>query len=100
LKPWFLWRDGAPGGESPSQIGRRVDRLLDSLRDDLERGDVVRISHGHLSRVVGARWLGQPTAFGASLIYDTARICILDHEHQIAGIRLWNADPRDPAASG
>lgn len=97
--PWLLWRDGAPGGESPAQIGHRVDRLLDSMRSDLERGDVVLISHGHLSRVVGARWLVQPTAFGASLGYDTARVCVLGHEHAVPSIRLWNADPRDPAAS-
>lgn len=99
LQPWFLWRDGCPGGESPGQIGRRVDRLLDSLREDLEHGDVVLVSHGHLSRVVGARWLDQPTAFGASLVYDTARLCVLGHEHAIPGIRLWNAGPRDPAAN-
>jgi len=98
-RPWLLWRDGCPGGESPADIGRRVDRLIDSFRGDLERGDVVLVAHGHLSRVVGARWLGQPTKFGGSLGYDTARVCVLGHEHGVPSIRLWNADPRDPAAS-
>ncbi len=97
--PWVIWRDGCPGGESPQQIGARVDRLLDRIFDDLERGDVVLVAHGHLSRVVGARWLGQPTAFGASLLYDTARICVLTHDRSIPALALWNADPRDPAAA-
>ena len=53
---WSLWRDGCPGGESPAQVGARADRVLERLR--AAGGDAAAFAHGHILRVVTARWLG------------------------------------------
>jgi broad specificity phosphatase PhoE len=90
---WNLWTDGCPGGESPSAVAARLDRALDRVRPLLDAGDVAIVSHGHACRVLGARWLGEPAAFGARLILDTATLSVLGHEHGRAAIRSWNASP-------
>jgi probable phosphoglycerate mutase len=51
-----LWTDGCPGGESPEQIGARIDRVLARAKELLDRGDVALVGHGHALRVCGARW--------------------------------------------
>jgi broad specificity phosphatase PhoE len=88
---WSLWTDGCPGGESPEAVGARIDRLLDRVRPMLVDGDVALVSHGHALRVVGARWIEQPVAFGARLGLDTATLSELGFERQIESIRAWNA---------
>jgi probable phosphoglycerate mutase len=87
---WDLWTDGCPGGESPAQVGARLDRVLGRARPLLERGDVALIGHGHASRVVGARWVGLPPAVGALLRLDTAARCVLGFDHGRQVIRRWN----------
>jgi broad specificity phosphatase PhoE len=88
---WSLWADGCPGGESPERVGERLDRILDRVRPLLVDGDVALVSHGHALRVVGARWIEQPVAFGARLTLDTATLSELGFEHQKESIRAWNA---------
>ena len=88
---WSLWTDGCPGGESPDEVGARLDRVLDRVRPLLVDGDVALVSHGHALRVVGARWIEQPVAFGARLTLDTATLSELGFEHQKESIRAWNA---------
>ncbi len=90
---WSLWTDGAPGGETPEQIGARVDALLDRAAALLEHGDVAFIAHGHSLRVVGARWVGLPPAGGGLLRLDTATVSVLGFEHGRRVIRRWNAPP-------
>ena len=53
---WTLWRDGVPDGETAAEVGARVDRLIDELRS--ADGDAAVFSHGHLLRVLAARWIG------------------------------------------
>jgi len=88
---WSLWTDGCPGGESPEQVGPRLDRVLDRVRPLLADGDVALVSHGHALRVLGARWVEQPVAFGARLGLDTATLSELGFEHHMESIRSWNA---------
>jgi probable phosphoglycerate mutase len=85
---WSLWRDGCPGGEDAAAVGRRADAVLTSLED--VSGDVVLIAHGHLLRVLAARWIGQSPAGGAWLALDPATISILGHERGTRVIGLWN----------
>jgi probable phosphoglycerate mutase len=59
---WSLWRDGAPGGESPAEVAARADRVLSRVRPLLDDGDVALVAHGHLLRVLGARWVGLPAS--------------------------------------
>src|SRR5947209_58983 len=60
---WNLWRDGCPGGETPDQVGRRADSALERLR--AAGGDVLVFAHGHILRVVTARWLQMGPEEGA-----------------------------------
>jgi broad specificity phosphatase PhoE len=90
---WVLFRDGCPGGESPQQVGARIDRVLDRARAALDDGDVALIAHGHSLRVVTARWLDQPVAAGAKYRLDTATLSTLGHEHGRPVLATWNMPP-------
>jgi probable phosphoglycerate mutase len=87
---WQLFRDGCPGGESLNAVGERADRVLSRIRDI--DGDVVLFSHGHILRVLGARWIGLDAAGGRLLMLSTASLSALGHEHSKAdsAIRTWN----------
>jgi len=87
---WVLWRDGCPGGETPEQVGARIDRVLARVRELLPRGDVALVGHGHSLRVAGARWVGLPVAAGGLLALDTATLCTLGYEHERPVVRGWN----------
>lgn len=85
---WLLWRDGAPDGETPEQIGERADRVISrALEAD---GDVALFAHGHVLRALGARWIELPAAYGGHLALGTAAVCELDHEREQRVIRVWN----------
>jgi broad specificity phosphatase PhoE len=89
---WWLWTDGCPGGESPEQVGARLDRVLARARTLLDRGDVALVAHGHSLRVAGARWIGLDTRHGGALRLDTGTLSILGFEHDVDPvIRSWNA---------
>jgi broad specificity phosphatase PhoE len=89
---WNLFRDGCPGGESPSDISSRADRLIVRLRH--LQGATAVFTHGHFGRVLGARWIGLPVAHGQHLLLDTASISILGFEHRSVeepAIAVWNS---------
>jgi broad specificity phosphatase PhoE len=89
---WSLWTDGCPGGESPEQVGARVDRVLAYATTFLERGDVAFVGHGHSLRVCGARWAGLAVKAGGVLKLDTATLSTLGYEHEVDQvIDTWNA---------
>jgi broad specificity phosphatase PhoE len=88
---WQLFRDGAPGGESPAQIGARADRVVQRVR--AASGDVLLFSSGHFIRVLADRWLAlHPGSLGAYLLLDTASLSALGYDHSLSQpvIRLWN----------
>jgi len=98
---WNLFRDGAPNGETPAQISERVDRLIVDLRT-LD-GNVALFSHGHLCRVLAARWIGLSVEQSERLLLNTASISILSYAHDRPddpAIALWNSEASesfDPA---
>ncbi len=85
---WSLWTDGVPGGEMPGDMGARLDPLVAELREI--EGDVVVFAHGHVLRVLTARWLGLPPAAGALFVLSTATVSVLGHERGTPALRLWN----------
>ena len=89
---WVLWRDGCPGGEGPEEVGTRADTLLDRLRE--VDGDAVVFAHGHILRVVAARWVQLPPAAGARFALRAGAICVLGFERETEVIQLWNEAPR------
>ena len=76
---WILFRDGPAGGESVAAIQARVDRLVAKLKG--LTGNVLCFAHGHLLRVLAARWVDQPVVFAGSLLLDTATVSILSFDH-------------------
>jgi broad specificity phosphatase PhoE len=94
-RSWSLWHDGTvPGettGETLEQVAQRVDRVLDRVRPLLADGDVVLVAHGHVLRVLAARWLGLGPEAGALLPLATGRYGLLGHEHEWQALTGWNA---------
>ena len=86
---WSIWRDGVPGGETVEQVGRRADRVIAEVR--ASSGDVILFGHGHLLRILAARWLGLPPARGRSLALGTATMSVLGWERENRVIEGWNA---------
>jgi probable phosphoglycerate mutase len=86
---WFLWRDGCPGGESPDEVAVRADRLIAELQG-LD-GDALLFAHGHILRVLTARWLELGPEWGSRFVLGTATLSTLGWERDTAAIRLWNA---------
>jgi probable phosphoglycerate mutase len=85
---WSLWKDGVPGGETVEQVGLRADRVIDQIRSI--DGDVALFAHGHVLRVLAARWIGLPPDSGSRLALDTATLCVLGYERETPVIRRWN----------
>lgn len=93
---WNLFRDGGPNGESPAQVAARADHLIAHLRT--LAGNVAVFTHGHLGRVLGARWIGLSVEQAQRLLLSTASISILAYEHNRAdrpAIAVWNDIPAD-----
>jgi broad specificity phosphatase PhoE len=101
---WNLWRDGCPGGESPSDVAARVDRAIElavggrsgAADAPADAGahaptDTIAFAHGHVLRVLGARWMDLGAGRGERLLLDTATISKLGHEHTYRVIERWNA---------
>ena len=90
---WDLFRDGSPGGESVPEVSTRIDRLV--MRLKALNGNVLLFAHGHILRVLAARWVNQPVPFGRSLLLSTATVSILGFDHLAMdepAIKLWNDD--------
>jgi probable phosphoglycerate mutase len=85
---WNLWRDGCPGGESPGQVGGRADRVLE--RALAAGGDVLLFAHGHMLRVIAARWIEMPVTAGARLALAAGSLSRLGYERQTRVVREWN----------
>jgi broad specificity phosphatase PhoE len=94
---WSLWRDGCPGGETAADVGRRADRVLASLEglDD----DAVLFAHGHVLRVLAARWLRLGPEAGALFKLDTGTLSTLGYERETRVITRWNAPVTGAAGS-
>ena len=98
---WYLWRDGViPGdaehpGEKVEQVGARADMVLARVRPLLagDQGDVALVAHGHILRVLTARWLGLEPAAGRFFRLDTGTISTLGTEHDEPVITSWNVPP-------
>lgn len=88
---WSLWRDGGPGGETAADVGRRADRVIAEVRRI--DGDVALFGHGHMLRVLTARWLGQPPEAGRFYAMQPAALSVLGYEHDDPVIQRWNQTP-------
>jgi probable phosphoglycerate mutase len=96
---WYLWRDGViPGdaehpGETVEEVGHRVDRVLRRVVPLLADGDVALVAHGHVLRVLTARYLRLDPSGGRMFRLDTGTISTLGTEHGEPVILSWNVPP-------
>ena len=86
---WYLWSDGAPGGESPEAVAARCDRVIAEVLGTA--GDVALVAHGHILRALAARWVEEPVAFGGRLFLSTGTLSVLGFEREVRVVRSWNA---------
>jgi broad specificity phosphatase PhoE len=85
---WFIWRDGVVDGESMRQVAERADEVVEWARS-ADR-DVLLFAHGHFLRVLGARWLGYETPFGACLSLSAASFSVLGWAYGMPALSRWN----------
>jgi broad specificity phosphatase PhoE len=87
---WSLWTDPVPDGETAEQVGARADRVLRRAAEHLSEGPVILVGHGHMSRVLGARWIGLRAVDGGRLALDTAAPSVLSAQYGESLIEHWN----------
>ena len=85
---WLIFRDGCPGGEAPDQVSARADRVI--ARSRAAPGDTVLFAHGHLLRVLAARWIGLPATGAQHFTLNTGTLCVLGYYRKIPAVRIWN----------
>lgn len=87
---WRLFRDGCPGGETPADVAARADRVLPLLEG--AAGDVLLFAHGHLLRMLMARWMQLPPEVAARFSLDPASLSILSRDPHTGDpvIERWN----------
>ena len=86
---WSVFRYGCPGGETPDQIGARADRVLTKVR--ASEGDVALFAHGHILRVLAARWINLSPGYGEHFLLDTATLNVLGYYRESPAFKIWNA---------
>ena len=86
---WLIFNDGAPSGETPEQVGSRADRVIAKIRS--VQGDVALFAHGHIFRVLVARWLDLPPQAGRNFLLDTGTLNILGYYREFPAVKTWNA---------
>jgi len=88
VQGWSIWTGAPPNGESAGQVGARADRVISRAMS--AAGDVTLFGHGHLLRILAARWLGLEPSGGRLLALSTASLSVLGYERETRVIRLWN----------
>jgi len=86
---WSVFRDGCPGGESPLQVSVRADRIVSRVRT--VDGNVALFSHGHILRVLAARWINLSASYGENFLLDTATLNVLGYYRESPAFKIWNA---------
>ncbi len=85
---WTIFSGAVPNGETSEQVAVRADRVITKAL--AAEGDVALFGHGHLLRILAARWIGQEPSAGRLLALSTASLSVLGHERETRVIRLWN----------
>ena len=87
---WTIWHGPWPGGETIAQVATRADRIVARSRSGQVAGDVLVFAHGHLLRVLAARWLGLAPESGGLFALGTGTISVLGWEHASPVVQAWN----------
>jgi probable phosphoglycerate mutase len=90
---WTVWTHPCPDGETVEAVTARADGVLAAMEEALTGGDVVIVGHGHLSRILIARWIGSPACAGVHFPLQPAGITVLGDERGVPSIRRGNLPP-------
>jgi probable phosphoglycerate mutase len=85
---WSIWGDGPSGGEAIDDVSARADRVIERVLT--ASGDVLCFAHGHVLRILAARWLDLPAVEGRRFALSTATLSVLGWEREIADVQRWN----------
>ncbi len=86
---WSIWSHGpADAGENHEAVAARADQIVDRVRNTA--GNILAFGHGHMMRVITARWLGLGSRDGRLFVLDAGAVCVLGYEHEWPAIRAWN----------
>ncbi|MFB7636328.1 histidine phosphatase family protein [Streptomyces sp. NPDC056149] len=85
---WLIWRDGVPEGETLAEVAARADEVVSWARS-ADR-DVLVFAHGHILRVLGARWLGLDVSFAARLRLAPTSLSVLGWAYGEPAVESWN----------
>lgn len=86
---WTIWSGPWPGGETVDGVGRRADRVIARIRSS-PAGDILVFAHGHLLRVLAARWIELGPSSGGRFELGTATLSVIGWERGTRSIELWN----------
>lgn len=86
---WTVWTHPCPGGETLEEAAERVDRVIERAR--AADGDVALFAHGHILRILIARWCELPPQEGRRFVLHTATLSQLGWEHEYPGVIRFNA---------
>jgi broad specificity phosphatase PhoE len=89
---WTIWTMTPRDGETAGQVAARADRVIG--RSAATGGDVILFGHGHMLRVLGARWLGLDPTAGRFLALSPGSLSVLGHERETRVLKMWNTEPR------
>jgi probable phosphoglycerate mutase len=94
---WTVWTGGLPGGETLDAVAARADEVIERAREALAAAGTedpppaaVLVAHGHLLRVLAARWIGLPPCAGGLFALGTASVSVLGREHDTPALVHWN----------
>jgi broad specificity phosphatase PhoE len=87
---WSLWQDGVPGGEMIDEVAARTRKVIETAM--AADGEVALFAHGHVLRVLTARWLDLAPDAGQLFELGTAAVSVLGYEHDTRVIVKWNQD--------
>jgi probable phosphoglycerate mutase len=96
LPDWTIWTGPWSGGETAEQVSDRADRVIARCLVPEVDGDALLFGHGHMLRVLAARWLQLPGASGGMLGLSTGTVSVLGWEHERRIIESWNEIPHQP----
>jgi probable phosphoglycerate mutase len=85
---WTVWTGDIPNGETIDEVAARADRVI--ARSLAADGDVAVFAHGHILRVVTARWCELGAAEGRRFLLETGSLNVLGWEHEYRGVRVFN----------
>lgn len=85
---WLLFRDGLPDGERIDQVADRASAVIG--RAAAMKGETALFAHGHILRILTARWLKLAPEDAGLFALDTGSVSTLGYERETRVIRSWN----------